>query len=194
MVRTRRHGATLIEILVAIAIIAILIGLLIPAVQKVRDAAARTECSNHLKQLGLAIHSYHDQQKMLPSGVRSRNPRRLSTWLTHILPYVEQENLWTSTEKAFIDSSLPFNNPPHIGLSTVVPVYICPSDGRVAQPQHSRRSRHLVAFTSYLGVSGRDLTTLDGVFFRDSRICMADVTDGTSNTLMVGERPPSLDF
>ena len=190
----RRRGVTLIELLVVIAIIAVLIGMLVPAVQKARASAARTQCINNLKQIGLAAHQYHDQKKALPAGVRSKLPYRFSSWLTHLLPYLDQQNLWTATDAAYKQAPLPFNNPPHVGLATVVPVFVCPLDGRAFQPQLAPKNKFMVAFTSYLGVSGKDLTTKDGVLFRDSQIRMADITDGASNTLLAGERPPSTDF
>jgi hypothetical protein len=98
------------------------------------------------------------------------------------------------TEEAYRVSNNPFNNPPHVGLATVIPTYVCPSDGRPFTTQVSQQSGHIVALTSYLGVLGKDVLTLDGVLFADSRTRIADITDGTSNTLLVGERPPSADY
>src|SRR5450631_1537038 len=94
---TKRNAFTLIELLVVIAIIAILIALLVPAVQKVRAAAARAQCSNNLKQIGLAVHQYHGNHKSFPAGMRwqgGNDAYLFSNWLTHILPYIDQQPLW----------------------------------------------------------------------------------------------------
>ncbi len=196
-IRDGRSGFTLIELLVVIGIIAILLGLLLPAVQKVRDAAARVQCQNNLKQLALALHQYHDAHHGLPPGHRSlRNPDRMpsSGWALSILPYLEQAPLHAASRAAYQTQSRPFLNPPHRGLSTVVRVFVCPSDSRAATAQIAQRTGELVAFTCYLGVSGKDYSTSDGVLFQDSRVRLGDITDGTSNTLMLGERPPSADL
>jgi prepilin-type N-terminal cleavage/methylation domain-containing protein/prepilin-type processing-associated H-X9-DG protein len=194
----RRSGAgfTLIELLVVIAIIAILIGLLLPAVQKVREAAARTQCSNNLKQIGLALHSYHDANKRLPPPRGNHVPTPLFTeyrgWMCEILPHIEQGNL----------ANAMYTNPWSTGFfanfGRPVQSYLCPSDGRNLQVIQSGNG----ALTSYLGVTGSDNDInlqfngpTNGVFNISSMgIRLTDITDGTANTLMVGERPPSTDF
>lgn len=193
----RRHGLTLIEVLVVIAITAVMIALLVPAVQKLRAAAALTQCTNNLKQVGLAAHGFHDAKKAFPAGMRFQygtDPYRYMSWLTQLLPYADQDPLWLSTQRAYAESRSPFKNPPHIGLATVMPVFTCPADWRVSDPHLAPRNHYLVAFTSYLGVIGKDVATHDGILYRDSSIRIAEVTDGTSNTLLAGERPPSADF
>ncbi len=195
----RRRGFTLVEMLVVIAIIAILIGLLLPAVQRAREAAARLECSSHLRQIGIALHQYHDQFKSFPAGMNYQDGKtfhkyRFQSWLAQLLPFVEQQNLWQTIDPAYKKTRFPFHNPPHVGLGTVIAVYTCPSDGRVQIVQVAQRTKQNVALSSYLGVSGKNLTTKDGVLFRDSRIGIASILDGTSQTILCGERPPSSDF
>jgi prepilin-type N-terminal cleavage/methylation domain-containing protein/prepilin-type processing-associated H-X9-DG protein len=192
----RHRGFTLIELLVVVAVIAVLVGLLAAAVQRARAAAARTQCGNNLKQVGLAAHQFHDAHKCFPAGVRviNRDGMKWSSWLTHLLPYVEQAPLWATTQAAYAQSPSPFVNPPHAALATVIAVFACPTDGRTGQTQTAKREQFPVALTSYLGVSGKDLTSKDGIFFRDSSIAINAITDGTSNTLLAGERPPSADF
>jgi prepilin-type processing-associated H-X9-DG protein/prepilin-type N-terminal cleavage/methylation domain-containing protein len=195
--RARRRALTLLELLVVIGIVGILIALLLPAVQRVRAAASRTQCANNLKQIGLALHLHHDTKKVFPSGVRwqkGKDAMLFSSWLAQILPYIEQQSLWDATVAAYRQSRNAANNPPHAGYATVVMLYVCPADGRGEQPQVAVRDNRMVALTSYLGVEGLDLTTRDGILFRDSRVRIADVSDGLSNTLLVGERPPSPDF
>jgi prepilin-type N-terminal cleavage/methylation domain-containing protein/prepilin-type processing-associated H-X9-DG protein len=194
--RTRR-GFTLIELLVVIAIIAVLMGLLLSAVQSSRNAAARAQCQNHLRQVVLALHQHHDQNGRLPPGHRSfGNPDRMpfSGWTLSILPFVEQSAVADGAKAAYAQSLSPFPDPPHVHRKTVVPIYTCPADDRTRTAQVSLRSRSTVAFTSFLGVSGRDLTTRDGLLFQNSRMRLADALDGASNTLLVGERPPSADL
>jgi prepilin-type N-terminal cleavage/methylation domain-containing protein/prepilin-type processing-associated H-X9-DG protein len=193
--RRHRRAFTLLELLVVIAIVSILIGLLLAAVQRVRSASARVACQNNVKQLALALHQFHDTNDTFPVGHRSvANPMPYTGWTLDILPYIEQQDLYAESLAAFRISPLPFPSPPHVHRATVVKLYTCPSDSRVNRPQVYEQTQSLVAFTSYLGVSGLDYRTRDGVFYRDSRVALADVTDGTSNTLMLGERPPSANF
>jgi prepilin-type N-terminal cleavage/methylation domain-containing protein/prepilin-type processing-associated H-X9-DG protein len=197
MYSRRDRAFTLVELLIVLAIIGTLIGLLLPAVQRIRDAAARTQCANNLRQIALAVHNHNDTVGSLPAGMRYRNgrdPYFLMSWLTQLLPFVEQDNLWRGTQAAYSQSTWPLNNPPHVGLATVLPLFVCPSDSLARDVAEAQREHISVAFTSYLGVEGRDLTTLDGVLFRDSRVRFTDITDGTSQTLLAGERPPSPDF
>jgi prepilin-type processing-associated H-X9-DG protein len=184
-----------LELLVVIAIIGVLIALAVPAVQKVRATANRAECTNNLRQIGLALQQYHATHRVLPPGISFQNdkdPYPLQSWLAKLLPYVEQEDLWLLTLLAYQQDRHFSKNPPHIGFDFVVPLFGCPADGRTASAQDSRG--YHAALTSYLGCEGLNLNTHDGVLYLDSRVRMQDIADGTSNTLMVGERPPGPDF
>jgi prepilin-type N-terminal cleavage/methylation domain-containing protein/prepilin-type processing-associated H-X9-DG protein len=194
----RRTAFTLIELLVVIAIIAILIGLLLPAVQKVREAASRLSCTNNLKQIGLALHNYHDANNGFPPGYLASVPYsdgQTDTapgwgWATFILPYIEQNNL--GQQFAF---GQPVQNFP--GVQTTIKMYICPSDtpptAPFAVPNAFGTTVCLAAPCSYAACCGGDETdTADpkglGVFYRNSRTRMTDITDGASETILVGER------
>jgi prepilin-type N-terminal cleavage/methylation domain-containing protein/prepilin-type processing-associated H-X9-DG protein len=189
-----RGGFTLIELLVVIAIIAILIALLVPAVQKVRAAAARTQCINNLKQQGLALHNYHDTFKVLPQGnspYTSAYPYQGSwTWMAFILPFIEQQNV-AQLAKTFANSGgsnwYSWYNP---ACPMMMPVYTCPADGR-GQQVYSGGGIQNQALTCYLGNSGTTATSFDGVLYQSSKLTLIQITDGTSNTIMVGERPPN---
>lgn len=192
-----RRAFTLIELLVVIAIVSILMGLLLSAVQKVRAAAARAQCQNTVKQLALALHNYHDTRHAFPPGHRGpAHPERMpfTGWTLSVLPFLEQPALATQAEAAFRANPNPFA-PPHPHLNTVARVFLCPADPRIATPQTAQRTGNVVAFTSFLGVAGLDAAaTRDGMLFQNSTTRIADITDGTSNTLLLGERPPSADF
>jgi prepilin-type N-terminal cleavage/methylation domain-containing protein/prepilin-type processing-associated H-X9-DG protein len=253
MVRFRRgrSGFTLIELLVVIAIIAVLIGLLLPAVQKVRDAAARLRCQNNMKQIGLALHNYHDTNQTFPAGLynyrvnastynvtpRLVDDKLWKSWMAMILPFVEQQNLANDTAaKNGGAAPAPKDNPygssyplanywypwdssqRFVALAMPMNVFKCTSDSRQLQSAASEGIQ--VAFTGYLGVSGIDTkangtTTSNparlGILYPSNRqdlmgsreipvtnrgVTIPSISDGTSNTLFVGERPPgaTLDF
>ena len=188
-----RRAFTLIELLVVIAIIAILIGLLLPAVQKVREAAARLKCKNNLKQIGLALHSYHDRNDRLPPGYVSGVGSNGDTgpgwgWAAHILPDVEQDNLFRQ-----INLSTAITATAHTAPRTqALKVFLCPSDIELGTFAVANTSAS-VAHANYVGVFGTNEVEVNpsagnGTFFRNSRVRFGDVTDGLSNTYAVGER------
>lgn len=188
---------TLVELLVVIAIIMVLLGLLLSAVQHARSVADRLKCQNNLKQIGLAFQMYHDTQRSLPPGHRplsASDPLPLSGWPLSLLPQLEQSALYAKAQAAYQQTRNPFLNPPHTDLSTGMPLYICPSDARAAFMQQAKISGLQVAFTDYLGVAGKNYATHDGLLYQNSRVRFADITDGLSNTLLVGERPISADY
>jgi prepilin-type N-terminal cleavage/methylation domain-containing protein len=172
----KRPGFTLIELLVVIAIIAILIALLVPAVQKVREAAARTQDANNLKQIGLALHSYHDSHKSFPIAIETPI-KDDKCWMRAILPYVEQGNV--------------FKEGRH---DRVISIYLSPMDLNAVSNYGGGGGFDAYAMTSYLSVAGTDKDGSNGIINLKQKVKLAGgIPDGSSNTLMVGPRPPSPD-
>jgi prepilin-type N-terminal cleavage/methylation domain-containing protein/prepilin-type processing-associated H-X9-DG protein len=215
-----RNGFTLIELLVVIAIIAILIGLLLPAVQKVREAAARSQCLNNLKQLGLACHNYHSAYEKLPYGVLRRQtpeyphpqnepsgPFSRYALMYQLLPFIEQENLYKRWDQYNfgnneIDPATGVSHGPGAFVLQTVKTLACPSNpnasNHISEPSDPADSRW--ALTSYYGCAGTrgyprrgpSVPNLfqyrDGIFDQNRQNTLPGISDGTSNTLMLGER------
>jgi prepilin-type N-terminal cleavage/methylation domain-containing protein len=201
-----RRGFTLIELLVVIAIIAILIALLLPAVQQAREAARRTQCRNHLKQIGLALHNYHDVFNALPpgwvgvtNGVYDIYGMNGWGWAARILPHLDQAPLYNQ-----MNFQVKMESAANAAFRTsVLSVCRCPSDTAPAEiwtiqdgTGNSLANLAVANYVGVFGVSGIDNCNGapnspclgEGTFFQNSRIQFRDFTDGLSNSIVVGER------
>jgi len=203
---TRRFAFTLVELLVVIAIIGILIALLLPAVQAAREAARRSQCSNNLKQIGLAVHNYFDTHKIFPSGIIDTNPnlnsgtgeaenRNAIAWSALILPFVEQAPLYDQVKSQTFNCGRNWardyggSNDMIPAAEQVIPAYNCPSDTMEGVNPKRRFDGKSPGKTNYMANSG-SAAAMDrrGVFWAGSEIKFRDIRDGTSNTAMVVER------
>jgi prepilin-type N-terminal cleavage/methylation domain-containing protein len=219
--RRQPAGFTLIELLVVIAIIGVLIALLLPAVQKVREAANRTKCANNLKQIGLAVHNFHDTYTMLPaSRIHYNNPKKLSwaSWAVQIMPYIEQDNLY----KLWDLTLSYYHQVPDEARTQTVKIYFCPSrrspvdqSSSTSNGQDHYNSKFYPgALIDYAVCSGDrnsysagylDDPTANGAIIQGnateltingivtvptwrSRTSFASIIDGTSNTILAGEK------
>jgi prepilin-type N-terminal cleavage/methylation domain-containing protein/prepilin-type processing-associated H-X9-DG protein len=218
--RSRRGGFTLIELLVVIAIIGILVGILLPAVQMVREAANRVSCTNNLKQIGVALHNYHDTYKHFPPGYIDGNTNPVSTpdndvgpgwaWATFLLPFMEQQNAFhqislkvpvgTGSNTAISLQTFKFYQCPSDPLQDPFPVF----DSTFTNPIVTLAHANYVGCNGWEecfwnaggannplgndGLSGPPGRLGDGMFYRNSKLTIADIVDGLSNTIAVGER------
>ncbi len=216
--KSRRTGFTLIELLVVIAIIGVLVAILLPAVQQAREAARRSQCQNNLKQIGLALHNYHDTHSVLPSGWIGVDPATRAQsaheggsgagWAAMILPQIEQGSLFNS-----FDSKLYISDPTNAPFAAkYLPSFVCPSDAASVQTwdideegspgtvlAKLARANYVGSFGTFeidgcenapgsSPVASNGQCMSDGAFFHNSRVSFRDITDGTSNTFFVGER------
>jgi prepilin-type N-terminal cleavage/methylation domain-containing protein/prepilin-type processing-associated H-X9-DG protein len=202
--KRRQIGFTLIELLVVIAIIAILIALLLPAVQQAREAARRTQCRNNLKQIGLALHNYHDALNCFPIGSAYHGGTGLS-WMVGVLPYLEMSSLFNQFDMDGLNNGLAGLNTRNAQLANGVkiPAFSCPSS---VIPEMAAVSGVQLQQPSYVGIAGatsadgfparrtqvcctfrNGFMSSDGVLFANGVARIAHIVDGTSNTLVVAE-------
>jgi len=203
MRRLGRHAFTLIELLVVIAIIAVLIGLLLPAVQKVREAAARASCMNNFKQIGLAFHNYADSNTVMPNAWRqqfsglSNAERRVSTMFYQILPYIEQQGLYNLGQSS-VNTAVPWRE--DSATSTVagakVKAYQCPSDGGPLDTASHPNASFYAGYMHQWGGTTTPTAPATGNYASNvmvfdpqaDRALIGTMPDGTSNTVAVGHR------
>ena len=197
MRRHHIHGFTLVELLVVIAIMAVSLGLLMSAVQRIRDAGARVACANKLIQIGLALHNHVSIYSIFPpQRAYSRQYAGSSYayegigWPVYILPFIERDKLWQQTLSAYALDPSPWSLPHRANLATVIPAYVCPWDESRMLVPYTDAAGHTAAYTSYVGMTGYSGGPKSGVFGRRPGVSPTQITDGTSNTVMVGERPP----
>jgi type II secretory pathway pseudopilin PulG len=193
-----RAAMSLVELLVVIAVIGMMIALLLPAVQAAREAARRAECQNNLRQIGIALHLYHDANGHLPVGCTDKrvprtNPSgRQFAWSADILPHMEEAALWKR-----IDYSAAYDSTTNAAAAAaILKVYLCPSTTRLAAGRAAALVRDSAGATSYLaaaidygGIYGAAQVSpaANGVFLYDHSVKFADITDGTSFTLALAE-------
>jgi prepilin-type N-terminal cleavage/methylation domain-containing protein/prepilin-type processing-associated H-X9-DG protein len=197
-----RRAFTLIELLVVIAIIAVLIALLLPAVQAAREAARRISCVSNLKQIGIALHGYHDVHNTFPAGGWIAIPTQPKTlnmnmgWSAAVLPWLEQRALYDG-----LNVNLPYNDPTNSTAAyTVLQVYLCPSEPRKTYWNQSPGDVFASADADYGGMYGpRGLSSPTftnnppcGPMIFNQNISLAQITDGTSQTIQVGEDPEAI--
>lgn len=194
--RSQQAAFTLVELLVVIAIIGILVSLLLPAVQAARGSARALQCKSNLRQIGIALHHYHDVHSGFPPAFLGEASGWLPSWswTTFLLPHLEQNGLYDDLQvmSAQFGGGAPFATAPSEQTQTVLPVFRCPAD--TGPDLNHRKSDH--AKSSYRGVLGNEtqlvtshpvLIRQNGLFFVNSHVSVEQILDGSSQTLAVGE-------
>lgn len=191
-----RIGFTLVELMVVVAVIGVLVGLLLPAVQAAREAARRMSCGNNMRQLGIGLHNYHSAIGSLPSGsIAKENPYAPTTpwtfyrWsaLATLSPYLENTAAYNTLDltRPLYMSSLGGSPENKVGVQVIVPTFLCPSDS--SKRLHNDFGPTNYVFNTGTGLNGGTPIETDGVFFVNSKMRLADVSDGTSHTIAVSE-------
>ncbi len=198
IMRRPRIGMTLLEFIVVIAIVGVLVGLLCSAIQQVRSASARLTCVDHLRQIAIALHNYHDTNHVLPPGSSTPNnpplhipilkndPYPTLNWTARILPFLGDDSRWRIIVQSYEGNPLPYLYPDIV--SDNIPIFPCASDSIRTPVPWMRRP---YGQTSYVGVSGISSRYREGVIATNLQLRLTDIADGLSDTLMLGERPPS---
>lgn len=209
----KRRGFTLIELLVVIAIIAILIALLLPAVQQAREAARRSTCKNNLKQIGLALHNYHEVHRTFPPAVSAQNDDANGYteqgnwgWPAYCFPFLDQGPLYNQMDVSGKSLAEALADPVLRSVAQkAIPVFDCPSDTKPGfnesrRIRDSANQQRYIAGSNYVGNAGHNFSRMvevvgqefwnrpTGVFFKNSKTRIRDITDGMSNTILAGER------
>lgn len=195
-----RPAVSLLEVTVVLAIVSLLLGLLLSAVQSVRATSSRLACANQLRQIGLALHLYHDSQHSFPPGVAHPrlsssqpfgpdiDPYPLLNWPARILPFLEQDAAWRATADSYVIDPRAADLDLHPMYYRPLSFYTCPADSQRTRPNGPTTA----GTTSYIGVAGTTWHQKDGLLYMDSYTRTSSVLDGTSNTLLAGERPPNV--
>jgi prepilin-type N-terminal cleavage/methylation domain-containing protein/prepilin-type processing-associated H-X9-DG protein len=190
----RASAFTLVELIVVIGIVGLLLALALPAIMNARAAADMISCKNNVRNCVFALIQYHTDYSRLPSPKPLSNfdPSGIVTWRVLVWPYLDESTAFAKVSEHCRLAPDPVQNVPHTGLDKTISVFTCPSDSRLLTPIQVGGYR--LAMSSYIGVSGNGVA--NGVLFSspDFSVSFRDITDGLSNTLMIGERPPPDSF
>jgi len=186
-----KFGYTLLELLVSLSVVAVLVGLVLSAVQKVRASAQKSACVNQLRQLALALQHSHDTNGRFPPGTHNQwGTQPYASWIARILPQIEQDAAYRDFIADYKKQIIFVGPPTHRNLARPLATVLCP----LGQKQFATTDDHITAaFTYYLGNVGQNSGKKDGILFLDSKVKTTDITDGLSQSILIGERPPSPD-